>query len=187
MAVQREVRPGAWSDELVLRLVREHERLVRSYLRSLGCRPDRVEDLAQETFLRLFSRPATELDATALRGTLCVTARNLYFNTMRADAARPKLEEIERAWVEYDGGDGGSSYLEALRGCLERLPSRTREALRLRFGANVSRTEIAARLKLSLGGVKSLLLRAKHDLRDCMRRRLGPGSIDSVDSAEATP
>jgi len=181
MAKPREQRSRAWSDESVPRLVREHERLVRSYLRSLGCPPDLVEDLAQETFLRLFARPAETLETPALRGTLCTAARNLYFNSLRDDGARPRLEEIERAWADYEGDDAGSSYLDALSACLERLPGRTREALRLRFGSNAPRAEIAARLELSLGGLKSLLLRAKQELRACVSRRLGLGSADSVE------
>jgi RNA polymerase sigma-70 factor (ECF subfamily) len=181
---ERRTEPGEWTDQQVLSLVREHERLVRSYLRSLGCPAERVDDLAQETFLRLFSQPAREHGSAGLRGTLCVVARNQFFNSMRADAARPKLEELDRAWGEFERADSGSAYLSALQGCLERLPERTREVLTLRFGSNTPRTEIAERTQLSLGGVKSLLLRGKESLRECIERKLGLSSVDSLEAAQ---
>jgi RNA polymerase sigma-70 factor (ECF subfamily) len=183
VASRVELRRG-WTDEQVLSLVREHESLVCSYLKSLGCPADQVDDLAQETFLRMFSRPAVDRGAAGLRGTLCVVARNLFFNTLRADAARPDLEQIDRAWVEFEGCDAGSAYLDALRGCLERLPGRTREVLRLRFGSNTPRAEIASRMELSLGGVKSILLRTKEDLRACIERKLGMDPADSLEAAQ---
>jgi len=119
-----------------------------------------------------------------LRGYLRVVARNLLLNSRRADASRPKLEPIDRAWLEFEGADAGSAYLDALRGCLQRVPSQTREVLRLRFGCDMPRAAIATRLQVSLGGVKSLLLRSKEQLRTCIRRKLG---LDQVGSLEATP
>lgn len=184
MASRPQEQQRTWTDEQVLELVREHERLVCSYLRSLGCPPDRVDDLAQETFLRLFSRPPGKREPAHLRGTLFVVARNLHFNSLRDEAARPRLEEVERAWNEFERGDGGSAYLDALRACLEQLPLRTREALELRFGSGAARSAIAARLQLSLGGVKSLLSRATEDLRACVRRRRGANSVDSLGAAQ---
>lgn len=86
----------------MLALVREHERLVRSYLRSLGCPADRLEDLAQETFVRIFTRPARDRELSELRGTLRVVARNLFFNSLRDDGSRPDLEDLERAWMEFE-------------------------------------------------------------------------------------
>jgi RNA polymerase sigma-70 factor (ECF subfamily) len=184
MAEMRKTPGTTWNDDQVLALVSLHERLVCSYLRYLGCPPDRVEDLAQETFLRLFCSPARDRSPGELRGYLCAAARNLLLNSHRADAARPKLEPLDRAWIEFERADGGSAYLDALRGCLEGLPPPTREVLRLRFGSDMPRAAIAARVQSSLGGVKSLLLRSKEQLRGCIRRKLG---LDLLDSVEATP
>ncbi len=183
MTQRRKTPATTWNDEQVLALVRAHERLVSSYLRALGCPADRIEDLAQETFLRLFCSPPQDRSPAELRGFLCVAARNLLLNSRRTDASRPKLEPLDRAWVEFEGEDAGSAYLEALRTCLEHLPSQTREVLRLRFGCDMPRAAIAARVKSSLGGVKSLLLRSKETLRGCIRRKLG---LDQLDSLEAT-
>jgi len=174
----------AWSDEQVLTLVGTHERLVRSYLRSLGCPADRIEDLAQETFLRLLRSSPRDRSAGELRGYLCAAARNLLSNARRADATGPRLESLDPAWLEFEGTDGGSAYLDALRSCLERLPARAREVLHLRFGCDMPRAAIAEQVQVSLGGVKSLLLRSKEQLRGCVQRKLG---LDQLDSLEATP
>ena len=169
-------RGRGWSDDRIRALVQEHERLVRAYLRSLGCPEDRVDDLAQETFLRLFARPAEGLERPALRAYLRTTARNLFLGSLRREApGRPlatELAPVDRAWHEYERGDGGSTYLEALRGCLETLPVRTRDVLRMRYGSGTSRDAIAAQTRLTVGGVKSLILRGKERLRDCIERKL---------------
>ena len=86
--------------------------------------------------------------------------------------------------MEFEGADAGSAYLDALRSCLERLPSRTREVLRLRFGSDMPRTAIAARMELSLGGVKSLLLRSKQQLRACILGKLGMDHPSSLEAAQ---
>lgn len=173
MAGKRKNHGRDWSDAQVLEIVREHERLVRSFLRSAGCPPDRVEDLAQETFLRLFTRPYEDRGVAGLRGYLCSIAKSLFLNSLRSDAARPDFESIERAWSVFQGDDAGESYVSALRECLQQLPGRTREALTMRYGANASRETIASDLQLSLGGVKSLLLRSKESLKACIQRKLG--------------
>ncbi len=173
-----------WSDVQVVELVREHERLVRAYLRSLGCPAQRVDDLAQETFLRLFTQPGVPRAGAPLRGYLCSTARNLFLNSLRADAAAPDLDQVARAWSEYEAAGAGSTYLDALQGCLGELSERAREALRLRYGSEASRAAIAERLRLSLGGVKSLILRSKESLRACIERKLGLAPVDPAEAAQ---
>lgn len=118
-----------------------------------------------------------------LRGFLCAVARNLVLNTYRSESSRPKLEPLDPDWAEFEGAASGSAYLEALDGCLERLPSSTREVLRLRFGCEMSREAIAERVQFSLGAVKSVLLRSKEQLRGCIRRKLG---LDKLNSVRAT-
>lgn len=90
-----------------------------------------MEDLAQDTFVRLFTSPARGGDTSKLRGMLLAVARNLLFNSLRDDWKRPGLVETERAWGEFERDDQGSAYLDALRSCLEGLPQRTRDILRL--------------------------------------------------------
>ena len=91
----------AWNDEQVLALVRAHERLVSSYLRSLGCPADRIEDLAQETFLRLFCSPPRDRSPAELRGYLCIVARNLLLNSRRADASRLRSFKPSTRYLFY--------------------------------------------------------------------------------------
>ena len=175
--------PADWSDDEILDLVRTHQRLATSYLRYLGCPGDRVDDLAQETFLRLLRRPPRDRRPAGVRSYLCTIARNLLLNSVRDEAARPALVPLDRAWASFVRADAGAASLDALRGCLGRLPRRSREVLRLRFGLDLPRDVVAARAGLSLGGVKSILLRSKELLRDCVRRALAGDGRRSLETA----
>lgn len=83
--------------------------------------------------------------------------------------------ELERAFSERAGGDGGEAWIEALDACLATLSTRVRQALDLRYraGRGASRTELATALGLTPDGVKTMLRRAKDRLRACVQRRLG--------------
>lgn len=158
------------TDSEILEFVRAHERFVRSYLRSLGCPDDRVDDLAQDTFLRVLERAPEACN----RAYIATVAANLFRNSLRGRALDPKLvKHVDQVWTDFHRADEGDTWITAMRACVEGLPERTREALQLRYGRDVARDEIAKRLSLSVGGVKSLLLRGKEALRDCVERRLG--------------
>ena len=67
--------------------------------------------------------------------------------------------------------DGGDLQKEALRRCLAELPARSRRAVELRYGEGRSRDAIAAELELTPEGAKSLLMRIRRALGDCIRRK----------------
>ena len=78
----------------------------------------------------------------------------------------------EAAWVDYEREDGGEGYLGALRECMRRLKGRAREVLELRYELSLRRVAIAERLGMAESGVKSVLVRARRTLRDCVEARL---------------
>ncbi|MGE0723160.1 MAG: sigma factor-like helix-turn-helix DNA-binding protein, partial [Alphaproteobacteria bacterium] len=59
--------------------------------------------------------------------------------------------------------DGGR-----LRRCLERLDARRREIIVLAYAQGLSHGELAGRLKIPLGPIKSLIRRSLVVLKDCM-------------------
>ena len=69
-------------------------------------------------------------------------------------------------------GDG-FDYVEALRGCVEKLSERQRQALSLRYWKKVPREEMGARLGIGGEGVKGLLRRIRAALKECVGRSLG--------------
>lgn len=168
------------------RIVREHQHEVYRYLRYLGADAPTAEDLVQETFLAAY---AAETDVTGwepsrraawLRG----IARNKLVAHWRRLRSGPVLtdpqalaeyaQRAEAVWTrDFLGGGDGFDYLEALRKCLEVLPTRGREVVRMRYEQGKSREDMAVALELSDDGVKSLLRRTRAALGECVQRRLG--------------
>jgi RNA polymerase sigma-70 factor (ECF subfamily) len=161
---------------LVEALVRRHQDSVRGFLLFLGCPPSRVDDLVQDAFLSVLSAQFEERSDAATAAYLRKVARNLFLKWLRKERRQPvvvDLEGAETAFEEFEGDDGGDSYVAALRQCLVGMDERAREVLGLRYRSNLRRTAIAGRLGLSESGVKSILVRTRKRLRACVERRLG--------------
>jgi RNA polymerase sigma-70 factor, ECF subfamily len=62
---------------------------------------------------------------------------------------------------------------EALEHCLKRVSAEMHELLQMRYSADLSPPEIAARTGKSVSAVKVTLHRVRLALRDCIERRLG--------------
>lgn len=165
---------SAWDEARITQLVVRHQRGVAASLASLGCAPANIEDLVQETFLTLLGLPFEERSPAATSAFLRRIARNLFLKSVRRRREIPDLEAIDAAWVAFEGHDGGDTYLTALRQCLLGLNDSSRAALTMRYQDGLAAGEIAARLSLSLGGAKSLLLRAKERLRACIQKKVRP-------------
>jgi RNA polymerase sigma-70 factor (ECF subfamily) len=131
------------------------------------------EDLAQETFLRVF-RAARDFDpdgpATLKSWILCIARRLCH------DRARHTRRGVEVA-VDADAGDpsGGpeeqlaSARLgERLRAAIAALPEDQRAAIALREWEGLDYEEIAAIEGVPVGTVRSRLARARAALRDAL-------------------
>ena len=174
--LQREVKTLP-TDEVqrLERLVRRHQASVRGFLLFLGCPSSMVDDLVQDAFLAVFDARFEERSEAATGAYLRTVARNLFLKAMRRErlhAAAIEYEGAERTWVEFEADDEGDGYLAALRQCLESVQGRAREVLGLRYRSNLVRTAIAGRLGMSESGVKSVLVRTRKRLRECIERKL---------------
>ena len=176
-AAQTEPAPGEFD---VARLVREHQAGVWRYLRVLGCPAAEADDLTQETFLAVLTKPFQDYNRQATAAYLRQVARNLFISSRRRAVSAVELDEAEAAWLRWAVKDDGAELIAALRSCLESLTERVRQALELRFARGQSRAEIAAALGLSEAGAKNLLQRAKQHLRECVERVLAGQRRDGV-------
>jgi RNA polymerase sigma-70 factor (ECF subfamily) len=155
-------------------LVRHHQGSVRGYLTFLGCPLDWRDDLVQDTFLALLgARFELRADA-ATAGYLRKVARHLFLK--RRERAGPVLaldehEPIDEAWTAFAAEDGGDGTAEALRECLERLDGRPAEVVRRHYAAGEPLATIGSELGLEVASVKSVLLRTRARLRECIERR----------------
>ena len=152
-------------------LIRRHGPGLRLFLAGVLTTPHEVEDMAQETFLRVWSAatrydpciasPATWVYRIALRLAIDRNRRTRFRRFLGLDAAPEPMDD-------QPGADRTLAARQALartHQALATLPDRQRRALLLRAAAGLSNTEIAATLGISAGAVEQLLVRARAALR----------------------
>lgn len=178
-------------------LVRRYEaRLVR-LMYTIGPRADLAEDLAQETFMRVY-RARKRYEAGAKFSTWLFTiAGNVARNAARSLGRRHEVSEID-APRRDDSPSGpqllASTALEAsglmparqvegveraeiVRAAVGSLSERQRMALMLSRFENMSYAEIAETMDLTTKAVKSLLSRARVNLREILQPYIDAGLI----------
>ena len=155
-------------------LVRSHQDSVRGFLSVLGCPRDRVDDLCQDVFLSVLSSGFIQRSEAATRAFLRKVARHILIKAMereRRHLALGEMDHVEELWTRFDDGGERGDYLEALRGCLRLVRGRASEVVDLRYKSGMALVEIGQRLGLRESGVKSILVRTRRMLRDCIERR----------------
>jgi RNA polymerase sigma-70 factor (ECF subfamily) len=168
-------------DELVDRNTHKVHALVYRFLGD----PDQVEDLTQEVFLRIY-RTAQRYQPRAKFSTwLYRIVANLSFNVLRS---RKRAHTVP---LEVGGEDDNESYSweiadgrtaapqtsmdseelgRTIAQAVERLPENQKAAIILNKFEHKSYEEISEVLEISTMAVKSLLSRARSNLRQALRR-----------------
>jgi len=150
-----------------------------------------AEDLTQLTFERAFGAWNQFDEARAsVRTWLVAIARNALIDHRRRDHSRGRTvvldQQAEAAFVEQQGPEethlGLSPELDA---ALLRLSPRERDALALRFGADLRGAEIAVLLEISEANAHQILSRALRKLRDMLAVD-EPGPRPNVSQASRT-
>ena len=135
--------------------VRVHEQVLRAYLRRKFPKLTDIDDVVQESYLRLLrARVAGRLRSA--KGFLFTAARNAALDLFRHRAVVPMvaLTEENAAMVYSNRADAAETAslnqdLEILAAALSGLPDRCREILVLRRIHGLSHHEIARRLGIS--------------------------------------
>jgi RNA polymerase sigma-70 factor (ECF subfamily) len=167
-------------------LVEIHQhRVVGTVAKMLGDDSE-AEDVAQQVFVRVW-RSAARYEPTAKFTTwLFKITRNLVFNEMRrrkrhvaVSLDQPRDPEDERPLQAADHSSKApdtavldEEMMGAIQKAIEELPETQRMAIVLRRYEETPYEEIAEILKLSVPAVKSLLFRARTELREKLRRYL---------------
>ncbi len=146
---------------------------------------DDAHDIAQMVFIRVW-RSAPRYEPTAKFTTWLYTiTRNLVFNETRRRSRRKEVtieqeneDDAPKHFADHSvaGADENLSKAEfhdALDKAIEALPEKQRMAVILRGKQDLPYEEICAILKMSLPAVKSLLFRARTELRKHLSAHLG--------------
>jgi RNA polymerase sigma-70 factor (ECF subfamily) len=151
------------------------ERL-RAYVLALVYDRDAAEDAVQELALTLWERFD---DYDPGRPFLHWARGVARFKIMKAWQSQQRrlpqlstaaLDGLEAAWQTADAEPMVA--LEVLNHCLDQVPERGRDLLRLRYHEGLAMESIAARLRSSVTAVTKSLSRLRGRLADCVSNRL---------------
>jgi RNA polymerase sigma-70 factor (ECF subfamily) len=158
------------------KLIERHQSLVvGTVARMLGSNSD-VEDIAQQVFIRVWKSAYRYVPRAKFTTWLLKITRNLVFNELRrakrrAHAPLQTEANVEEMQLKDESNPSPDASLlerelqEAIEKAIGELPETQRMALVLRRYEEFSYEQIADVLKLSVPAVKSVLFRARTELR----------------------
>jgi RNA polymerase sigma-70 factor (ECF subfamily) len=163
---------AAGSEEAFTILVRKHQRSLVNFFSRMGAQTDR-EDLAQETFVRLFRYRHSYRPAAQFTTFLYHLARNVW-----ADRGRKLLrhERLVAAWENESRLEGSTANPHAgenidVQTALDRLSPKLREVIVLNIYQGLRYQEVADVLEIPLGTVKSRINHALAALKEMLHER----------------
>jgi RNA polymerase sigma-70 factor (ECF subfamily) len=169
------LRRCAAGDQAALRGIYEAEaaRMVGVALRILR-RQTLAEEAVHDVFVQVWQRSGSfDPGKGDARSWLYAIVRNRALSILRGEGRLEHVDDFEPMGLESEDeapdvvvqrlADGGR-----LRRCLERLDGRRREIIVLAYAQGLSHGELAGRLKIPLGTIKSLIRRSLVVLKDCM-------------------
>ncbi|HEV2209304.1 MAG TPA: RNA polymerase sigma factor [Verrucomicrobiae bacterium] len=168
--------------------MQQYQNMVFSTAMRLLANPTEAEDVAQEVFLRAFEHFDELQTSPTAPGWLKTVATNLCLNHLSRYRARWSFfsellgggqEESEPELEFADPGDLGqelesSDRHQLVEQALQKLPASLRVPLVLYHLEGLRYEEIAVKLKISLGKVKTDIFRA----REALRKRLRPHLLE---------
>ena len=158
-------------------LVEMHQaRVIGTISKMLGSDAE-SEDLAQQVFIRVWKSAPRYKPTAKFTTWLFRITRNLVFNELRrkrhfADQAEEIPEPAERADKEPDQVLLGEELQLAIQDAINRLPESQRMAIILRRYEEMPYEEIAKVMWTTIPAVKSILFRARAELRECLAKYL---------------
>lgn len=165
-------------------LVSIHQRAVIGTVAKMLGHPDDAEDIAQQVFIRIWKSAKRYEPQAKFTTWLFTITRNLVFNEMRRRQRKPVVSFDEREDDFHIGTPDDSAknpdesilqreLEDAIDRAIEQLPEKQRLAVILRRYEDMPYEEIGEILDLSLPAVKSLLFRARTQLKESLAAYLG--------------
>src|ERR1700723_527078 len=177
-------------------LVRRHQQRVFALVGGILRRPEDLEDVAQQVFLKAYLGIRRFDQRAAFSTWLYKIAVNECWDYLRKKKVRPLVYEADLSEEQVSRLDGvvsadqpasSSDRAEArdlLERMMEKLPEQDRELLVLKEVEGFSVQELAEILNLNVNTVKVRLFRARARLMDVYRRRLHSKPEQQVEGKE---
>ncbi|MHC5058052.1 MAG: RNA polymerase sigma factor [Planctomycetota bacterium] len=169
------VREG--SREAFVVIVRRHQKSLLNFFRRMGARSHEVEDMAQETFLRVFNYRDRYEPTGKFTNFLFVLARHVWADAGRRAQRRP--ETLSDTLDEGpDPDERGRARAEArvdVEAALAELSEKLRAVVVLSVYQGLEYSRIAEILEIPVGTVKSRMHLAMGRLREALDVKAGSG------------
>ena len=162
--------------EQFVRLIVQHDRPIRAYLRGLLPTAEDVDEVMQEVSVVAWRKFDQLDDPNDFRRWVCVIAR--YEVLMhRRKKARDRLllgDELERLIAEegLEELELRAQQLDALEGCLKKLPKERRQLVLHVYAAEHPMKTIAEQIGKTPEALYQLLSRVRRQLLQCVERTL---------------
>jgi RNA polymerase sigma factor (sigma-70 family) len=146
---------------------------LKAFCRKRGCDDRQAEELVQEIMLTLWRKAASyDVEQGSVSTWLFRIARNRHIDLIRKNSRRVIDEEDPSFQPEAsplpDELVGSREREDQVRGALSTLPDRQREILHLAFFEGLTHSQIADRIAIPMGTVKSRLRLAFEKLRSLL-------------------
>jgi len=168
------LRACAWGDRVALRAIYDAEARACSAWPCLLRRPALAEEAVQDAFVQVWRRAGSFDPAKgAARTWLYAVLRHRALNILRGEVRTDLIDDFEPLGLASEEEDAEHlvsrlSEAGALRRCLEELERHRRRAIVLAYVPGLSHGELADRLGVPLGTIKSWIRRSLISLRECL-------------------
>ena len=155
-------------------LVARHQGRVRGWLRHLCGDHAEADDLAQEAFVRAWTRLGDLKDAARFSSWLMRIAYNEFLQSRRRAQKRQRLAERLATEQDVSGNTASAPQPETaveLERVLSILSERERAVVVLNYAYGYSHGEVSELTGLALGTVKSLIHRGNQKVRETLDAR----------------
>ncbi|MCB9073790.1 MAG: RNA polymerase sigma factor [Bdellovibrionaceae bacterium] len=146
-------------------LLKKYQAPIRAFFRKMcGGDGELSDDLAQETFLKVYRHLSTFQGNSQLLTWIYSIARNVFYEHLRREEKFTELPESE----EMSYTTRSEEKLDIAK-CMLQLTPEERLILTMAYAQGLSQTEVSEVLEIPLGTVKTRTLQAKEKLRGLLQ------------------
>ena len=158
-------------------LVRRHQKSLLNFFRRMGARSHEMEDMAQETFLRVFGYRDRYEPKGKFTNFLFVLARHVWADAGRRAQRRPEVlsETLDEGPDPDARGDARAEARVDAEVALARLSEKLRSVVVLSVYQGLEYSRIAEILEIPVGTVKSRMHLAMRQMRETLDVKAGAG------------